>query len=213
MVSNIEDSTQIEILELDLQISKRIAAELSSSTNRITTSPLQATSALLTVINMGTANETFSLNFDYSNTTNYFQIETNVNVMQLGPGESKDIELSFREIASGGSQAGESLPIHVIASSTGEVIDSLDLILVPQKVGVQMQILPIVDEVKPGEEVRGTIVISNSGNAIDNISVISVDSQCDVVFAESLAPSSSSSPYTWTCRTPVSYTHLRAHET
>ena len=84
LVSNIEDSTQIEILELDLQISKRIAAELSSSTNRITTSPLQATSALLTVINMGTANETFSLNFDYSNTTNYFQIETNVNVMQLG---------------------------------------------------------------------------------------------------------------------------------
>ena len=204
LVSNIEDSTQIEILELDLQISKRIAAELSSSTNRITTSPLQSTSALLTVINMGTANETFSLNFDYSNTTNYFQIETNVNVMQLGPGESKDIELSFREIASGGSQAGESLPIQVVASSTGDVIDSLDLILVPQKVGIQMQILPIVDEVKPGEEIRGTIVISNSGNAIDNISVISVDSQCDVVFAESLAPSSSSSPYTWTCRTQSS---------
>ena len=194
LVSNVEDNTQIQILELDLQISKRTAAELSSSTNRLTTSPLQATSALLTVINMGTANETFSLNFDYSNTTNYFQIETNLNVMQLGPGESKDIELSFREIASGGSQAGESLPIQVVASSTGDVIDSLDLILVPQKVGIQMQILPIVDEVKPGEEIRGTIVISNSGNAIDNISVISVDSQCDVVFAESLAPSSSSSP-------------------
>ena len=204
LVSNIKDNTQFEILELDLQISKRTAADLSSSTNRITTSPLQTTSTVLTLINMGTSNETFSLNFDYSNTTNYFQIEANVNVMQLGPGESKDIILSFREIASGGSQAGESLPIQVMLGSTGDVIDSLELILVPQKVGIQMQVLPIVDEVKPGGEIRGTIVISNSGNAIDNITVISLNSKCDVVFTDSLAPSSSSSPYTWTCTTPSS---------
>ena len=192
--ADISDSVVVE-----LQIGERIDVLIASSSQQVVASPMSERIHTVSVTNLGTSNQSFVLELDSTNTASYFDISISELSISLSAGESRNVDLTIRETASGASSGGESLIITVTSVSDSQVMDSLELDIVPHLANMQITVLSTDDEALPGESIHGSVIVTNIGNSLDTLTITTVGIDCGLIESVTLAASASSAPLPWSC--------------
>jgi hypothetical protein len=187
---------------IDLQIGERLGVLVASSSQQVIASPMAERVHTISVTNLGTSNQSFVLELDSTNTASYFDISISDLSVLLSAGESVNIDLTIRETASGASAGGESLTITVTSAADSQVMDSLEIDIVPHLANMLITVLPTVDEALPGESIHGSVIVTNIGNSLDTLTITTVGIDCGLIESISLAASASSAPLPWSCLIP-----------
>ncbi len=211
--SSVQSSSMFEVkftsswteasIELELQIVDRKEVSIDSTKNKIYASPIEDSNITLIITNLGTTGDNFIIDVDTSEVSDWFSIGISTLSMNLDSGESGIVELSVRETATGAPLGGTDLLISVVSVNDYSISDDFTLEIIPQVSDGMLTIASNVDSGEPGENIRGTIIITNMGTSYDTLSLTTVELDCTLSKTNvSLEPSMSSAPIDWSCTIP-----------
>ena len=187
-------------LTMDLQITDRYEVTIDSTEDRIVASPLEGSNLTIQVTNLGTSTETFVANIDNSQVSDWFTIGVNTLSVTLESGQSGNIILTAREIASGAPTSGSPLQIVVTSTADPTISDSLTITIIPQVANGMITIMSDDDKAAPGQTIRGNVIITNLGTAVDSMLIDTIEMDCNLEGETyQLSPSMSSTPIPWVC--------------
>ena len=190
-------------LMLDLQVTDRNEVMVDSTEDRIIASPLGDSSLTVMVTNLGTSTETFVAEINNSELSDWFTISVDTLSLTLDAGQSGDLVISAREVATGAPSSGSELIVKLTSTGDSTVSDSITIDVIPQIANGIITVMSDNDEAKPGEAIYGNIVVTNTGTAEDTMRINSIEMDCNLDDAEvTLSPSMSSSPIPWSCTIP-----------
>jgi uncharacterized membrane protein len=190
------------VLNLELQIADSVGLTVNSVTSNIAAGPLSSVDYTFEVTNLGSAQDTFfiTLNYDDSNNaTTWFDIVLSTTSVNLEPSSTQAIYLSIRERSVGAPSNGA--PVDVIVTSTNDelISGSNTFNVIPIQVSAQLTILEDDSGGKPGEQVAGTVVVTNTGTGIDQFMLTTPGNSCGLSEIFTLDAGASSQTYSWSC--------------
>ncbi len=188
---------------LELQVTNRNEVTIDSSEDRIIASPVSDSNLTLMVSNLGTSNQTFIANINSEQVSDFFSISVDKLTLSLGPGEYGSITVTAREIAVGAPQSGLDLIVTILSAEDSAVNDSVTITMIPTIADGLITMSSDNDKGKPGDQIYGTVTITNLGTSTDTMRINSVELDCGLIDAEViLTPSMVSSPIPWSCTIP-----------
>ena len=187
-------------LTIELQVTDRRQVLVDSSEDRIIASPLGDSNISIMVTNLGTSTETFVAEINNSEVSDWFTISVDRLSLTLNSGQSGNLVISAREIATGAPNSGAELIIKLTSSADSAVTDSITIDVIPQIANGIITVTTDKDNAKPGEAIFGNVIITNTGTAEDTMRINTVEMDCNLGNVEvTLSPSMSSSPIPWSC--------------
>ena len=187
-------------LTLELQVTDRRQVLVDSSEDRLIASPLGDSNITIMVTNLGTSTETFVAEINNSEVSDWFAISVDKLSLTLDSGQSGNLVISAREIATGAPNSGAELMIKLTSSADSTVSDSITIDVIPQIANGIITVTTDKDNAKPGESIFGNVIITNTGTAEDTMRINTIEMDCNLDDVEvTLSPSMSSSPIPWSC--------------
>ena len=191
-------STQIS---LELQVTDRVAVSLDSSKDRIVASPTAQNDMSVQITNLGTSQETFVINLDTEESSDYFDISISTLSTTLEPGASESVTLYVTEIAAGAPASGLHVHLTVTSTTDSTINEELEITIVSQIADGQIVVISDDNEAEPGQTISGTVVITNLGTSTDVMRINSVELDCGLSEIElTLGPNVASDPIPWSCQ-------------
>ena len=187
-------------LTLELQVTDRRQVLVDSSEDRLIASPLGDSNITIMVTNLGTSTETFVAEINNSEVSDWFTISVDKLSLTLDSGQSGNLVISAREIATGAPNTGAELMIKLTSSADSTVSDSITIDVIPQIANGIITVTTDKDNAKPGESIFGNVIITNTGTAEDTMRINTIEMDCNLDDVEvTLSPSMSSSSIPWSC--------------
>ena len=190
-------------IDLELQIDDRMDVSIDSTQNKVYASPVEDSSITMIITNLGTSSDNFIISLDTSDVNDWFGIGIDKLSLNLNAGESGSAIITVREVSIGAPVAGVTMNITVQSVNNNMVNDVFMVEVIPQRSDGLITISSSDDSGKPGENIHGTISITNLGTSADNLSLTAVELDCNL--SENtvrLEPSMSSTPIDWSCMIP-----------
>ncbi|MBT5735769.1 MAG: hypothetical protein HOI28_02880 [Euryarchaeota archaeon] len=189
-------------LNLELQIADSVGLAVNSVFSSIAVGPLSSVDYTFEVTNLGSAQDTFLITLSYddsNNATDWFDLVLSTASVSLAPSSTQAITLSIREMAVGAPVSGVS--VSVMATSTSdEMVSSSNMFnIIPVQASAQITILEDSNGGKPGEQVAGTVVVTNTGTGLDQFMLTTPGDSCGLSEIFTLDAGSSSQAYSWSC--------------
>ena len=145
-----------ESLNLELQITERREISIDSTSNKIYASPIEDTNMSLILTNLGTTSDTFLVNIDNENASDWFSVNIDYLSLNLDSGESGTVVISVREVAIGAPSSGTEMIISVSSVQDSTISDEISIDIIPQYSDGLLTINSNDDSAKPGENITRT---------------------------------------------------------
>ncbi len=189
-------------LSLELQIADSVGVTVNSVTSNVAAGPLNAVDYSFEITNLGSAQDTFFITLTYddsNNATSWFEVILSTTSVSLSPSSTQAVSMSIRERAIGAPQSGVPVDVHISSSNDNQISDMNSLIIYPIQVSAQMTILEDDDSSKPGEEISGSVVVTNTGTGIDQFMLTTPGTSCGLSEIFTLDAGASSQAFSWSC--------------
>ena len=187
--------------EFDIQVTNSHQVSVSSISNSLVAGSIREESLTLSVTNLGTSTDTYTISIDATEASEYFEFSLSTTSLTVDSKQSADLTFSAR-------RTGQNVPSGLIANITVTSVsdstssDVFGVSVLNASLGVDLSISLNDREVEPGAELTGSVVVTNTGNAEDTISVTVQDTGCDLNQAVTLMAGQSSSALAFTCQIP-----------
>jgi hypothetical protein len=189
-------------LNLELQIADSVGLAVNSVVSSIAVGPLSSVDYTFEVTNLGSAQDTFLITLSYddsNNATDWFDLVLSTASVSLAPSSTQSITLSIREMAVGAPASGVSVTV-MATSTSDEMVSSSNMFnVIPVQASAQITILEDSNGGKPGEQVAGTVVVTNTGTGLDQFMLTTPGDSCSLSEIFTLDAGSSSQAYSWSC--------------
>ena len=189
-------------LNLELQIADSVGLAVNSVVSSIAVGPLSSVDYTFEVTNLGSAQDTFLITLSYddsNNATDWFDLVLSTASVSLAPSSTQSITLSIREMAVGAPASGVSVTV-MATSTSDEMVSSSNMFnVIPVQASAQITILEDSNGGKPGEQVAGTVVVTNTGTGLDQFMLTTPGDSCGLSEIFTLDAGSSSQAYSWSC--------------
>ena len=164
--------------------------------------PLSSVDYTFEVTNLGSAQDTFLITLSYddsNNATDWFDLVLSTASVSLAPSSTQSITLSIREMAVGAPASGVSVTV-MATSTSDEMVSSSNMFnVIPVQASAQITILEDSNGGKPGEQVAGTVVVTNTGTGLYQFMLTTPGDSCSLSEIFTLDAGSSSQAYSWSC--------------
>ena len=190
-------------LNLELQIADSVGLTVNSVTSSISAGPLSSVDYIFEVTNLGSSQDTFLVELGYDNSNNastWYDIVLSTTSVNLDPSSTQALTVSLRERSVGAPSNGVSVTVMVTSTNDETVSDYNTFNIIPIQVSAEIKILEDYDGAKPGENVSGTVIVTNTGSGIDQFLLSTPGSNCGLSKIFNLDAGSSSQPFSWSCQ-------------
>ena len=202
--SNMSVETSISLL-----IQERFSVKLNpmfghQQNTPLPVGPFNATNGVMfDMLNTGSAQDTLYLSLlDYDGALEWFTFEFMATSGVLDSGGTMWNYVMFREIATGAPSSGVTVGIILQSTSDGNVSDHLNITLIPSTSSAELLVLSDDDSAQPNGTIYGTVVVTNTGNALDDLQITTVGIDCGVTSSHQLMAGQSSDAIPWSCTIP-----------
>jgi uncharacterized membrane protein len=200
-------NTSVESIII-LQVQERYSVTLNPMfllpNEEIPVGPNSSSGVMFDMINTGSTQDTLLVSVvDYDDAFDWFEFEIFATTVTLDSGLSTYNTVSFREHTTGAPAGGLSIGIIVKSATDSEVMDHINITLIPFTPGADLQVLSDDDSAEPGGVIHGTVVVTNTGNAIDTLQITTVGIDCGMTATHQLLPGQSSPSIPWSCTLPA----------
>jgi len=184
-----------ESLVIDLVIADRNEVRLTSTSSKLIGGSTSAGMLDLYITNVGTANDSYLIELDSSSADDWTTSLSLVSVT-LAPGESANLSLSALH---SGVTSSSIVVLKVTSTTNDEVSSSLNISLEPQTASSSLAVLFDDDSAQPGETIHGSVVLTNTGNGEDILSLETVGMSCGLSSTHTLAAGESTASLPFSC--------------
>ena len=189
-------------INLDLQVTDRKGLDVGSAMTHVVASPITDSNVSVMVTNLGSSTDTFLLSLNTSLTNEWFSIDADSLSLTISPGYTDSIMLTVRETAVGAPSDGVDLTVTITSTSDSAIYENLTIGIIPQVASGTITVFTDMDKAEPGANIYGTVVVTNTGTAIDSMLITTVELDCNLDVMETLNPGASSQPISWSCTIP-----------
>lgn len=192
------DGNDAWTFNVDIQIVDSYAVSISSTDNSISAGSITSESISLSVTNLGTSSDTYTVSLSADDALQYFDISLSSTSLSIESKDSAELIVTVR-------RTGQDIPNDLIAMIQVDSISddsssaSYSFAVQNASVGVDMTIALGDREASPGESISGTVVVTNTGNTEDTITISIPDSGCNLNEAMTLQAGQSSTAFSFTC--------------
>ena len=196
------DGEVSESLVLDLFVEDRMEVSIASSTDRIVASSIADSNFSMMLTNLGTGDDTYVIELDGEDAEEWFTLSLSSLSTSILAGESDNVILTVRQVASGAPSVGIDAVITITSTTDSSVGDSLTVTLVAADADGMITIMSDDDQAEPGQVIYGTVIITNIGTSTDSMLITTLELDCGLDHVVELGPSESSIPIDWACTIP-----------
>jgi len=182
-------------IPITLLISDRDGVKLTSTTDKLIGGSTTSGSLTIFLTNTGTANETYLVELDSSSADDWTTSLSLVSIT-LDSGESTNLTLSALH---NGVTTSSTVILSATSTADEEVSTSLTITLEPQVADSSLAILFDDDSALPGETIHGSVVLTNTGNGEDIISLEVVGMSCGLSNSHTLQAGESTASLPFSC--------------
>ncbi|MBT5392065.1 MAG: hypothetical protein HOL22_06970, partial [Euryarchaeota archaeon] len=203
------DSNMTAETSISLLIQERFSVKLNpmfghQQNTPLPVGPFNATNGVMfDMLNTGSTQDTLYLSLlDYDGALEWFTFEFMATSAVLDSGGTMWNSVMFREIATGAPSSGVTVGIILQSTSDSNVSDHLNITLIPSTSGAELLVLSDDDSAQPNGTIYGTVVVTNTGNALDDLQITTVGIDCGVTSSHQLMAGQSSDAIPWSCTIP-----------
>ena len=203
------DSNMAAETSISLLIQDRFSVKLNpmfgyQQNTPLPVGPFNATNGVIfDMLNTGSTQDTLYLSLlDYDGALEWFTFEFMVTSAVLDSSGTMLNYVTFREIATGAPSSGVTVGIILQSTSDSNVSDHMNITLIPSTSSAELLVLSDDDSAEPNGTIYGTVVVTNTGNAGDDLQITTVGIDCGVTSSHQLMPGQSSDAIPWSCTIP-----------
>ncbi|MFB1005151.1 MAG: hypothetical protein QMC59_01565 [Candidatus Poseidoniaceae archaeon] len=184
---------------IDVQIQDRFSVLVTSANDAVVAGPSNNASVMFDVTNLGTSTDIIQFNIVDDGDMNWFSYSLSTTSVSIEAGATSTVVLTVREMATGAPLNGVTIALRASSGNDGGVEDHRNITVRPQVAGAEITVIADDDQAQPGESIRGTVVVQNTGTGMDQLLLTTVGMDCGVTGLLNLEAGASSSAVAWSC--------------
>ena len=198
LVFTFSDGDDSWIYNVDVQVVDSYSVSITSTENLISAGSITSESISFSITNLGTSSDTYTVSLSAEEALQYFDISLSSTSLSIESKNSAELVVTVR-------RTGQDVPndliatLRVVSISDDSSNASYSFAVQNATVGVDMTIALGDREANPGDTIAGSVVVTNTGNTEDTITISIPDSGCSLNEAVTLQAGQSSSAFSFTC--------------
>lgn len=186
----------------DLLIVDRTQVVANAVNDLLYATPTQTTELVVDVTNLGTQADVYLVEWTAEEEGDWYEFVVSPTTFQLGSGATQAVSITVREVGSGAPANGVGHLFTVTSTSDASSSDALSITVQSVNADANITVFSEQTSAKPGENVYGSVVLTNTGASEDTFSLTTVGTDCGLDVSVTLAAGLSSSPFGWSCVVP-----------
>ncbi len=186
----------------DLVIVERNDVVANAVNNLLLATPTQTTELLVDVTNIGTQADVYVVDWVAELEGSWYDFTIAPTTFQLSSGATQTVSITVREVGQGAPSGGVNHVFTVASANDASSNDALNITVQSVVANANLTVLVEQASAKPGENVFGSVVVTNTGASEDTFSITTVGTDCGLDATVTLAPGLSSPSLGWSCVVP-----------
>ncbi len=186
----------------DLMVVDRVDVQVNTVTSRLFANPLSATSLTVDVTNTGTAADVYAIEWATESEGDWYSFSISPTTFQLSAGSTQKVIVEVTERSQGAPSDGVDYTFAVTSTTNTDASDSLVVTVASVQANADLRVLEDKSSAKPGGNVYGSVIVTNTGSASDTFTVTTVGTDCGLDTSVTLGPGLSSDALGWSCVVP-----------
>ena len=186
-------------VEFDIIIIEKTEILVHAVQSRLIANPNDMTSMSIEVTNIGTKADVFVIDWSTTSAGSWFEFTISPTTFQLNSGQTQTVLIGVQERQQGAPSEGITYTFAALSTSDDSIVDTKNILVLPVLADADVVIYTDVDSAKPGEQVFGSVIITNTGTAEDTFTITTVGTDCGLDASVTLQAGLSSNSLGWSC--------------